>query len=385
MLEAKKQGYFINEEGMKSWLSYQKKQANTYRNIKDPEYEYIFHRRQLDQAYRLYTLALANRPEVGAMNKLNKEVERHTACVLLAAAYAQIGEMETARSLMRRFRVSDQGYEYNYYTYGSRLRDKSIFLLSLVTLEEEAQALRMAIDLSKILGEKYYLHTHETSWALLALSKYIEKYGSEPLALRYTLQGGSTVDSTFLSAINTLPLEVQKAPKFTIENTAKSATYIRLITTGQQVPTVDIPTESRDMSIQVKYVDEEGAPINPDGLTIGTDFKIRVTVNYTGGHKKYLRNIALKHNMPSGWEIYNDRLSGDKSVKQSQHDYREIRDDKVYTFFDLGRRQSKTFEVKCTAAYAGRFFLPPILVEAMYEEEIHAQTKPQWIEVLPAQ
>ena len=70
MLEAEKKGYALPPGLKAGWLKHQKKTARQWRNesAKDPYYQY-----DLEQAYRLYTLALAGEPEMGAMNRLREE------------------------------------------------------------------------------------------------------------------------------------------------------------------------------------------------------------------------------------------------------------------------------------------------------------------------
>ena len=71
------------------------------------------------------------------------------------------------------------------------------------------------------------------------------------------------------------------------------------------------------------------------------------------------------------------------SDQQNQElEYQDIRDDRVYSFFDLGYKESKTIKTRLTAAYAGRFFLPPYVAEAMYDNEIQANNTGQWVEVV---
>ena len=45
-------------------------------------------------------------------------------------------------------------------------------------------------------------------------------------------------------------------------------------------------------------------------------------------------------------------------TKSAAFDYQDIRDDRIYTYFDLQRGKTKTFEVIVTATYPGRFYLP---------------------------
>ena len=103
----------------------------------DTQYKYSAN----DQAYRLFTLALAGQPEKGAMNRL-----RESAAIpqlsrwLLAAAFATTGRPEAAGDLLD-VRNTETEPEYCYYYYGSPIRDKSIILYTLTLLKNQERAL----------------------------------------------------------------------------------------------------------------------------------------------------------------------------------------------------------------------------------------------------
>ena len=59
-----------------------------------------------------------------------------------------------------------------------------------------------------------------------------------------------------------------------------------------------------------------------------------------------------------------------------------MRDDRVYTYFDLKAGETKTVEVALNASYLGRFYLPMVTVEAMYDATLNARAKGQWVEVV---
>jgi uncharacterized protein YfaS (alpha-2-macroglobulin family) len=65
----------------------------------------------------------------------------------------------------------------------------------------------------------------------------------------------------------------------------------------------------------------------------------------------------------------------------SSYTYQNIRDDRVYTYFDLASNKSKTFKILLNASYAGQFYLPTIYAEAMYDATINARQPGKWIEV----
>ena len=99
-------------------------------------------------------------------------------------------------------------------------------------------------------------------------------------------------------------------------------------------------------------------PVDQKNLEQGTDFMMVVKV--TNNTFTTVDNIALTQMVPSGWEIQNTRLfEADYGIKESTFDYRDFRDDRVNTYFSLGKGETKTFVLILNAAYKGEF-LPAI-------------------------
>ena len=70
MLEAKSLGYQLPIGFLDKWVSYQNKRANNWTS--NSRKHYYYRSEQLIQAYRLYTLALAGKPALGAMNRMRE-------------------------------------------------------------------------------------------------------------------------------------------------------------------------------------------------------------------------------------------------------------------------------------------------------------------------
>ena len=75
-------------------------------------------------------------------------------------------------------------------------------------------------------------------------------------------------------------------------------------------------------------------------------------------------------------------MNDDEAFKSSPSDYRDIRDDRVNTYFSLTEGKEVTYYVMLNAAYAGKYYLPATYCEAMYNANINAMIKGQWVEVV---
>jgi uncharacterized protein YfaS (alpha-2-macroglobulin family) len=80
--------------------------------------------------------------------------------------------------------------------------------------------------------------------------------------------------------------------------------------------------------------------------------------------------------------VRNHRLDG-TNPGGDRPEYQDIRDDRVYTFFDLDYKKRQTFNIRLNAAYQGRFYLPAVSAHAMYDKSVYARNTGQWVNVLP--
>ena len=117
-----------------------------------------------------------------------------------------------------------------------------------------------------------------------------------------------------------------------------------------------------------------GAPLDPRSVAVSTDFYAVVTVTNTSGYERYA-DLALTHIVPAGWEITSER-------DLSTVTYQDIRDDLVLSYFDLRSGESKEIPIKLTATYKGRYYLPSVCCEAMYDNSVRALRKGEWVEVV---
>jgi uncharacterized protein YfaS (alpha-2-macroglobulin family) len=88
---------------------------------------------------------------------------------------------------------------------------------------------------------------------------------------------------------------------------------------------------------------------------------------------------------PSGWEILNTRYleqGEDSRSAPAGVNYQDIRDDRVYSYIDnLYPGNEVTLRINLSATYAGRFFLPAVYAESMYDNTTQANTEGKYVTV----
>ncbi|WP_253906605.1 alpha-2-macroglobulin [Chitinophaga sp. SYP-B3965] len=380
MLEAQEKGYALPPGFLDQWKKYQRNKAVSW----SPS-SYNFYGGDIVQAYRLYLLALAKIPELGAMNRL-KEFQYLSVAAKwrLAAAYKLAGQAEAAAALIKGLSVNVQPYTQLSGTFGSDLRDKAMILETLTLMGQRAQANDMLRQVAQQLGKDSWYSTQTTAYALIAISKYcgVNKSGGKmTYTYRLNAANGNITSESYVSQV---PVTFNGANgNVTLQNKGTNVLYARLILRGQPEsgsnPYADNNPEVLNM--KVVYASRTGQLVNTDNLKQGTDFVATVTMS-NPGKRGYYENMALTQVFPSGWEIINTRLMGtDSSMRSSPFTYRDVRDDRVYTYFNLEESKTVTYQVLLNAAYLGRYYLPAASVEAMYDNTIHAFAPGKWVEV----
>jgi len=76
------------------------------------------------------------------------------------------------------------------------------------------------------------------------------------------------------------------------------------------------------------------------------------------------------------------RVTDDENTDKADYgDYQDIRDDRVYTYFNLSPGSSRTFKTILTASYSGTYYLPAVSCEAMYDNSVSARKKGREVKV----
>jgi uncharacterized protein YfaS (alpha-2-macroglobulin family) len=266
-------------------------------------------------------------------------------------------------------------------TFGSDLRDKAMILEALSILGESAKADALAKELAEEMRSERWMSTQETAYGLIAMCTYTGKKGAgSSVSYSYQIEGG---EAKVINATKVVSRLYFRASEFKgknglkIVNKGTSKLFVSVITSG-------IPEEgskeakANGISLKVRYVDSKGNPISPDKILQGTEFEAEVVVKNLNA-KAYYREIALTHVFPSGWEIHNVRM--DESGFESMARYQDFRDDRVLSYVDLTPSEQKVIRVKLNASYLGKFYLPGVYAEAMYDRKISAYVPGKWVEV----
>jgi len=265
------------------------------------------------------------------------------------------------------------------YTYGSALRDQGMILETMAYVDDKRSG-ELVFDIANQLSKDTWHGTQTVAYTLLGISKYVGKSkDKEGFDYSYAIDNGSAIARNCKSPIAQVYINEQGGSHaISVSNNSNKKLFGRLIITGKPLVGKEVAANNK-LEMSVRYTDGAGKKINPENLAQGTDFVAEVTVE--NPQRRYYEELALTQIFPSGWEIHNSRMSAMQGAENSPLDYQDVRDDRVYTYFDLRRKQKHVYRIQLNAAYPGRYYLPAVYCEAMYDNAISATEPGRWVVV----
>lgn len=396
VIRAQQEGYFIPGGLKESLIRYLKNTVGK----RDKSYESVL-------PYALYVLALNGDAQRGIMNRLKENIGTMPveSQWLLAGAYALDGKTGTAAEVLSHISGTTRESRYTPFsaTFESRERTQALALntynllnkiLSTSTTQTQeatqygADAFRLAGILSGYLNDsKHYMSTQSTAWSLIAMGDFIKQQGNKGIDLfirasdsQYSVKGNNPVLS---QEISLKKAEIKQMASGSIlpiilQNKGEGTVYCNLTATG--IPAKEQEKEyANGLKMNITYYDHNNTPISVENLSQGTDFQSVVTITNTSATTDYT-NLALNQRFASGWEIENGRIN-ENGQHQSGVDYQDIRDDRVCSFFNLPQGKSISIKTSLKATYKGKFYLPAVSCEAMYDAGTGASGKGMWVTV----
>src|SRR5690606_17620566 len=185
-----------------AWIRFQRTGAQGW----NPD-QYNWRGGDLLQAYRLYLLALAKAPELGAMNRLKEfRYLSDEAAWRLAAAYQLAGQAIVANQLVKNRPIEGKTYDHPGSTFGSVLRDRAMILEALTLMDRQKDAEKLLLTVAADLDNNRWHSTPTTAYALLAIGKFGHQ-GTGENRFSYTFDGRSTT-VTASAYLHRIPVDI---------------------------------------------------------------------------------------------------------------------------------------------------------------------------------
>lgn len=368
MTEARRQGFTVDQTAYMRWIGFQKTATRNYRHS-------TVNASDLVQAYRLYTLALAGETPSAAMNKLHeaKAISRQ-ALLRLAATYAISGRDDVANKLLKRADATPT-VAGSYDTFYSPLRDKAMeveaWTVSGNRVEALAAARKVAADFSP-----RYCSTQEVAFVSVAMSRLADIMAAETNEMVVSESGRKPILLRNLRGIKSIPLNAASG-NVAVENKGKGDITASLITSRRPSASEKIAAVSDGIDVQIHYTDMQGHKISVDKLQQGKEFTAHIAVTKASDASE---TMALTLTIPSGWEIWNERLFNGATSPTVK--YINILDDRISWYFGMKKGERREFTVRLRAAWCGKYMLPSTVCEDMYDARCRALLPNSVVEVV---
>ena len=252
-------------------------------------------------------------------------------------------------------------------------------LETYVLVKDKGKAQDLAKTIAERISESRWLSTQTTAYSLIAMAKFANLVGGKGIKAVVTVNGHSENVVT-PKTLATRELSIKKGTNtMELKNNEASTLFVTIVNQGI-LPVGEEKVIQRNLVAKIGFKGRNGSQLDVTQMTQGTDFVAEVTLTNTTS--KEIKDIALTEIFPSGWEIVNTRFTDFGEFADNKVTYTDIRDDRSNFYFDMKKNESKTLRVLMNASYLGRYYLPGVQAEAMYDNEYMVHTKGQWVEVV---
>ena len=353
---------------------------------------------QDDQERRAYiceVLARAGKPEPGWTARLLEQSARlrPSSRSHLAAALILGGRPRDAAPLLRGIEPAGgadtrrAGGCYN-----SRVRDAALALLAWVEVDPSApEAAAWAKQVQDARRDGRWATTQENAIALLALGRYTVAQPRETEPFRAALQPSQGVgtNATERALVRWTPGAPGRARWVRIENEGPGRCYFGATVSG--VPAAGaVAEEDRGLRVRRTFLRSDGQPWEGTAFRQGDLVVVRIEVAADPALAP-LENVVIEDLLPAGFEIENPSFEIANQApwlgeRRNWMIHRDVRDDRLvlFPYPVTGTPDApQTWHYTVRAVTPGRFVVPPLRAEAMYDPSIRGTHGKAEIEVKP--
>ncbi len=378
LVEAKKKGYLVDPVFYKSLIKALKLQARKWRSPVDNILHYSSHR---IQAYRLYVLALANELPNSTLNRFyqNKNLKDDIKW-FLAATYHLKGSVGISKKIVESLSATTlENVHFDTQTLGSNLRNQSMLLEMMTTMNLSEPAFILGGELIKTVSSKNWHSTQSTAWALKSIAQWKKSQGKQS-EIKLTAKKLNGIKSRKFSTNKSIlreKVELNNSRyQFSLTNTSESPVHIQLL--KEFHPELGLEKIiQKGISLTERFTNLAGKKMNIKNTAQGDDIILEIEAKNPSSLK--MSHLALTKILPTGWE-FAGLESHDQVYREG--DYSDIRDDRVYYFFHLQPNETRKFRIPIKASYAGQYYHSGAYIEHMYNLNIQARTSGSWVKVI---
>jgi alpha-2-macroglobulin len=387
LLDAKQAGYAVPEDRLKAVLAWIDNRVSAYERGDRIQKDRWNHYDEEAEAYLQYVLARAGKGKKARIQTLISRIpadskgELAEGLYMLKAALYLAGDRRFERDLKNVDASPIMAERINDWSFYSDRRRRGFMLATFFDLfgndpAGEKLAQRVAENLSS--EPSYYYSTQELVWGVTGLGKWVNatmsrgavadgKLTADGVEIKARVAKRKTNDKTWAlsraSEYRTLTLDVPA-----------SAGGMWLVVSSEGVrPNGEYKVGGNGLSVSRTYRKLDGTEIDPSKgtLKLGDLVFVELEIENTSG--SYIQNIAFVDRLPAGFEIENPRLGRSTKVDWAKDedmwavDFMNMRDDRLEAFGALAPKQARKLVYTVRAVTSGKFAIPPVEAEAMYD------------------
>lgn len=388
LIEARTARYSINDKVLQRLLRYVAKQAK-----KRETFDYA-HRRGTGRTielkarkeilYSLYVLALAGKQDLSTMNyyKSRPHLLTRDTRYLLAGAYALAGKWSSYHQTVPDiFRAALPERETGR-SFDSELRANAVMLN--VLLEVDPSNRQIPDILRWIAGRAENMYsTQETAFVMLALGKAARRSADADISVSVLVNGKKRGSYDGKSIV--LDEGEIGSGSVQLKASGNGEAYYFWSAEGVKLRG-DIEEVDANMRARRQYYDyRSGQPVRRNEFRQGQLVVCKLSLT---GEGRSIDNVALTDVVPAGFEIENPRLRPSTALGWSlsnplKIEHMDVRDDRVILFTSLDGGKTREFAYLLRVVNAGRFVLPPVAAEAMYDPAFRSYHGAGVVDVAP--
>jgi len=296
--------------------------------------------------------------------------------LLLSMAFSQSGNYRAAKLLLEdEYRPLKKPRDHGW-TYYSDTKYLGMYLKASAAADRSLtdRVIKAEKKILEILKkDKYFGSTQDACWVLRGLSATADLVSGDDMMKAEIYADSRLVES----AVNTRAVYVTdekgawKAVK--LKNTGKTELTYSVMVEGQPKGKSWWP-ESSGISVKREYLDANGRPLDMSKVEQGELATVKIDLN---AHES-MDNVVVVDMLPAGFEIENARLKSRGSLGFEPSStlnlaYQDIRDDRII-LFTREISGNYTFYYTVRAVTPGKYIVPNIFAEAMYDPEVKGES-----------
>lgn len=395
LIEARRAGYDVPADRVDAALEWMRGLLDRSGPANADEANIEWQDDQERRAYICHALALAQRAEPGWTARVLEQAPRLRASTRAHLAHALIeeGRPRDAAALLRTIEPSGGDlWRRTGGCFNSAVRDAALPLSAWSALEPAApEAAALAHKLLDARRAGRWMSTQENAAALVALGRYAAARPREEAAFAAVIRpsAGEPAPATGDRVVRWSSPGPGAVRWLRIENEGPGRCYFGVTASG--VPVSDsLPDEDHGLRVRRDYLRlDDGKPWGGAGFRQGDLVVVRIRIE---AHPDLspLEQVVIEDLLPAGFEIENPafELSGLAPWLRNRQNWlthRDVRDDRLILFpHALAGSDTivKEWHYTARAVTPGRFAVPPIRAEAMYDPAIRSRHGRAVIEVV---